>query len=134
MPETHPQTLTTAPLTYLCIHFHSLSPFYSSFHVQSAPAHFSSTWFPPWPCSAWTPQMVSAWASPSSGPSSSPPAPSCVGTDQCIKPSGGWQKPPREIKRVWKNVVDGLSGREEIDFFKPSNSRDSRKTGNKCLG
>lgn len=62
------------------------------FFVQSALARCSSTWSPPWPCSAWTPQEVSAWASPSSGPSSSPPAPSSVGTDLCTKPSGGYHQ------------------------------------------
>lgn len=57
--------------------------------LQSVLPRCFSTWCPPWLCSVWTPLVaVLAWASPSSGPSSLPPAPLSAGTVPCIKPSG----------------------------------------------
>lgn len=57
--------------------------------LQSVLPRCFSTWSPPWLCSLWTPLVaVLAWASPSSGPSSLPPAHLSVGTVLCIKPSG----------------------------------------------
>lgn len=60
--------------------------------VQLALAHYSLTWSPLWPCSAWTLTVALVWDLPSSGPCSSPPALSYVGTDLCIKHSGVYQK------------------------------------------
>lgn len=76
------EAATTAGWSKICF-------FPPSCSVQSVLPRCFSTWCPPWPCSVWTPLVaVLAWAWPSSGPSSLPPAPLSVGTVLCIKPSG----------------------------------------------
>lgn len=106
--------ICAAPLSSTILHYSTWFLFILIF-VQSALARCSWTWSPPWPCSAWTPQEVSAWASPSSGPSSSPPAPSSVGTDLCTKPSGGYhQKKSASQRCIGLNVCPSLAC-----FFSP---------------